>query len=106
MNSPHAKLQKKLLMFRGGLRIRAAVVAASLAIIAQVPSTGQSIITNFAGTRFFFPSDGINAVDAPVGVVTAVASDQKGDVYFADITTDRVFKIDSHGVLTTVAGTG
>jgi hypothetical protein len=93
-------------MFRGGLRLRAAMIVASLAITAHLPCAGQSIITRFAGTRFFFPPDGINAVNAPVGSITAVTVDQKGDVYFADITTQRVFKIDSNGVLTTVAGTG
>jgi uncharacterized protein (TIGR03437 family) len=78
-------------------------LAALLLTFASI-SFGQTIITTFAGSRSIFNGDGISAKDAPVGSVSAVTSDDRGNVYFADITTDRVYKIDSAGTLTTVAG--
>ncbi|MGD1071167.1 MAG: IPT/TIG domain-containing protein [Bryobacteraceae bacterium] len=63
-------------------------------------------ITTLAGSVYTFPADGIAAVNAPVGVVTAVAADKSGNIYFAELATDRVFKIDSKGILTRFAGNG
>src|SRR5438876_434946 len=66
-------------------------------------SFAQTIITTFAGSRFIFSGEGA-ALDAPIGSVTAVTADDRGNVYFADITTDRVYKVDAAGKLTKVAG--
>src|SRR5690242_2652350 len=81
------------------------LLVALLLVLASV-SSGQTIITTFAGSRFIFNGNDIAAKDAPVGAIVATATDDRGNVYFADITTDRVYKIDSAGKLTTVAGTG
>ena len=62
------------------------------------------MITTLAGSRYTFPTGAIAATSAPVGLVTAVAADSKGNIYLADTTTDRVFRIDTSGALTTFAG--
>ena len=80
-------------------------LVALLLVLASI-SSGQTIITTFAGSRFIFNGNDIAAKDAPVGAIAAVTADDRGNVYFADITTDRVYKVDSAGKLTTVAGTG
>ncbi len=67
----------------------------------------SGIITTVAGNGTFGSSvDGTPAVDAPLGSITAVAVDAAGTVYFADASASRVRKIDAHGLLTTVAGSG
>jgi len=81
-------------------------VLAALALCAPQVCPGQTIITTLAGSVYTFPADGIAAVNAPVGVVTAVTEDKNGNVYFAELATDRVFKIDTKGILTRFAGNG
>jgi len=81
-------------------------VLAALALCAPQVCPGQTIITTLAGSVYTFPADGIAAVNAPVGVVTAVTADKNGNVYFAELATDRVFKIDTKGTLTRFAGNG
>src|SRR5271165_1906109 len=83
----HDTLYDKLQYGVGGFqefRNLPSVVFAAVLVLATGYSTcfSQSIITNFAGARFFFPADGIAAVDAPIGVVTAVTADASGNVYF------------------------
>ncbi|HEX4136208.1 MAG TPA: hypothetical protein VHY84_16460 [Bryobacteraceae bacterium] len=69
-------------------------------------ASAQTIITTLAGSRFVFPSGTMPAIDAPVGDVSGVTEDQQGNIYFSDITTDRVFRVDIKGNLTAFAGSG
>jgi sugar lactone lactonase YvrE len=63
----------------------------------------QRIIVTVAGGGW---PNGVPAVSAPVGDATGVAVDQAGNVYIASPSTNRVFKVDSNGTLSLVAGNG
>jgi uncharacterized protein (TIGR03437 family) len=84
--------------------MRAWATTATLLLLTGSFSFAQTIITTLAGSKFTFPPDGIPALNAPIGRVSGVTADQHGSVYFSDFATDRVFRVDSKGVLTTFAG--
>jgi sugar lactone lactonase YvrE len=63
------------------------------------------IITRFAGTGVQgYTPDGAQAGSAAVGDVEAVAFDSAGNFYFIEADTCLVRKVDTSGILTTVAG--
>ena len=65
------------------------------------------IITTVAGTGVEgYSGDGGPAVDATISSIAGLAVDAAGDLYFADAGNDVVRRIDTTGVITTVAGTG
>ena len=65
------------------------------------------VITTIAGTgEFGFSGDGGPAVSAQLYVPSGVAVDGVGNLFIADFANDRIRKVDSAGVITTVAGTG
>lgn len=66
----------------------------------------QTIITTLAGTRFTLPPDGIPATTAGVGQVSGLAQDRNGNIYFSDLSTNRVYRIGTSGILTAYAGSG
>jgi trimeric autotransporter adhesin len=68
--------------------------------------SAQTIITTLAGSRFVFPSGSMAALNAPVGNVGGVTEDSQGNIYFSDLTTDHVFRVDGNGILTVFAGSG
>jgi len=73
--------------------------------IRKVSPTG--IITTIAGVGVQgFSGDGGPAAAAMVGRAEALALDSAGNLYFADSVNQRVRKIDTQGVITTIAGTG
>ena len=73
--------------------------------IRKVDSAG--VITTVAGTGGFgFSGDGGPAVDARLSYPRGVAVDGAGNLFIADWWDDRIRKVDSAGVITTVAGTG
>ena len=73
--------------------------------IRKVDSTGT--ITTIAGTgRSGFSGDGGPAVAAELHNPRGVAVDSAGNVYIADVSNDRIRKVDSTGTITTIAGTG
>ena len=73
--------------------------------IRKVDSSG--IITTIAGTgEFGFSGDGGPAVEAQLIAPYGVAVDSAGNVYIADRSNPRIRKVDSLGVITTIAGTG
>ena len=73
--------------------------------IRKVDSTGT--ITTVAGTGpRGFGGDGGLAVQAQLDRPTGVAVDSSGNLYVADSGNYRIRKIDSTGMITTVAGTG
>ena len=77
--------------------------------IRKVDTSG--IISTVAGTgETGFSGDGGPAVDAQLSFVTGIAVDPQGNVYFIDYgderTPDRIRRIDTEGIITTVAGPG
>jgi Putative Ig domain/NHL repeat len=66
----------------------------------------NGIITNFAGSADGTPGvvgDGVPATTPSLDYPLAVATDQVGNVYISD-TNSRVHKVDSRGIITTIAG--
>jgi sugar lactone lactonase YvrE len=67
----------------------------------------SGVISTLAGTgNCHFVGDGGPAVDASVCQPTGVAVDTAGNIYIADNGDYRVRKIDTSGIITTVAGNG
>jgi len=65
------------------------------------------IITTAAGTGTLgFDGDGGPATEAFIKNPTAVALDSLGNLYFADVYNERIRKVDSNGIISTVMGTG
>ena len=62
------------------------------------------VLSLFAGSAFGFSGDGGPAVQAAIAFPSGVAVDAAGNVYFADKANNRVRKVDTKGVITTVAG--
>ena len=73
--------------------------------IRKVDSSG--VITTIAGTgERGFSGDGGLAVQAQLRRPTGVATDSAGNLYIADEDNERVRKVDSAGVISTIAGSG
>ncbi|MDE0292950.1 MAG: hypothetical protein OXI93_02045 [Bryobacterales bacterium] len=73
--------------------------------IRKVDSSG--VITTIAGTGVEgFSGDGGQAVNAQLHSPWGVAVDGAGNLYIADRNNHRIRKVDSSGVITTIAGTG
>jgi uncharacterized protein (TIGR03437 family) len=65
------------------------------------------IITTIAGVGVQgFSGDGGPAVSAMLGRPVALALDSGGNLFFADSVNQRIRKIDTNGIITTVAGNG
>ncbi len=67
-------------------------------------STGK--LSTFAGTNFGFSGDGNQAAFAQLGDPQGVAIDAAGNVYIADSVNNRIRKVATNGIITTIAGTG
>ena len=64
----------------------------------------NGLITTIAGTgEQGYSADGIYAVNAKMGILTGVALDNSGNVLVTDF---RIRKINTNGVITTIAGNG
>ena len=76
-------------------------------MFAQTPAiTPGSIITTIAGTGAVgFSGDG-GAINAKLDGPTQFAVDAAGNIYFPDRGNNRIRKIDTSGVITTIAETG
>ena len=73
--------------------------------IRKVSSKG--IITTIAGTgNATYDGDGGAATDASINGPTSVTVDKAGNIYIADFGNNRVRKIDTKGIITTIAGNG
>jgi uncharacterized protein (TIGR03437 family) len=66
----------------------------------------QSVITTFAGTDAQFNGDGQPAVNAGLGLVTGIAVDGSGNVYFNDPDNHVVFRVGTDGIIHVIAGNG
>jgi sugar lactone lactonase YvrE len=73
--------------------------------IRKVDTAGT--ITTVAGTGAGgFSGDGGPATDAQLSAPSGVAVDAAGNLFIADISNDRIRKVDTAGTITTVAGNG
>lgn len=78
--------------------------------IRKVDTAG--VISTFAGNGFpFFGGDGGAATSASVSLCataqhSGIASDKQGNIYIADCRNNRIRKVDTAGIITTVAGIG
>ncbi|MDQ4089319.1 MAG: NHL repeat-containing protein [Actinomycetota bacterium] len=69
--------------------------------------TPAGVISTFAGNGTeSYGGDGRAAVSAQLGELGGIAVDRSGNVYIVDAGNLRIRKVDSRGVITTVAGTG
>lgn len=66
----------------------------------------SGVITTFAGTLSGFSGDGATATAAALSYPSGVAVDTSGNVYIADTSNQRVRKVGTNGIITTIAGTG
>ena len=65
------------------------------------------VITTFAGTGVAnFSGDGGPATAAQLNGPAGMVFDSAGNLYFADLNNQRVRKIDTSGIISTVAGNG
>ena len=69
-------------------------------------TAGAQTITTVAGTNWSFPSAPLPALQAPLGFVSSVTVDTAGNYYITDVSNYQVFKVDSSGTLSIVAGNG
>ena len=73
--------------------------------IRKVDTAG--IITTVAGDGIRgYGGDGGQAVSAPLGAPQGVTTDGAGNVYIADTRNHRIRKVDTTGIITTIAGDG
>ena len=73
--------------------------------VRKVDTSG--IITTFAGIgESGFSGDGGPAVSARLNHPTGLAVDNSGNLYIADSENHRIRRVDSSGIITTIAGTG
>ncbi|MBI3467696.1 MAG: hypothetical protein HY000_32205, partial [Planctomycetes bacterium] len=78
-------------------------VTSTIWLSAQVPAHAEKLVLVAGGGD---GADGTSAVGGQLRSPFGVHFDQAGNMYLVELTGQRVRKVDSRGVLTTVAGTG
>ncbi len=73
-------------------------------LIRKVGTNG--IITTVAGGGNAYPGNGGAATNASLGYPSGVAVDASGNLFFADLDNNYIRKVDTNGIITTVAGNG
>jgi uncharacterized protein (TIGR03437 family) len=66
----------------------------------------QAVITTFAGTDAVFTGDGQPALNAGLGLITGIAVDASGNIYFNDPDNHMVFRAGADGIIHVIAGNG
>ncbi len=74
-------------------------------LLCSLPGSCQDLVNTVAGSSWSF-SLGPTATQTPLGTPPAIAVDSSGNVYFTDSQNNLVFRLNSSGVLTILAGTG
>ena len=77
-----------------------------LAIVASERYIEAGSSTTVAGSTPGYGGDGGPAIEAQLGSPSEVAVDGSGNLYIADSANNRIRKIDTSGIITTVAGNG
>jgi hypothetical protein len=73
--------------------------------IRKIPTSG--IITTIAGNgQQGYSGDGGNATAAKLNLASGITADQAGNVFIADYANNRIRKVSTSGIITTVAGNG
>jgi sugar lactone lactonase YvrE len=74
-------------------------------VISRIDLKGN--MTTYVGTGSSgFSGDGGKATDARLNVPAGLAFDKDGNLYIADRNNHRIRKVDTRGIITTIAGTG
>jgi sugar lactone lactonase YvrE len=100
---------ERKLAFGVSFLLMLAAVSFSLPALAQAPQVAllPGIISTTAGTGVAgFSGDGGDATSAQLNFPYGIAVDGAGNQYVAEVGNHRVRKIDTSGVITTIAGTG
>ncbi|MCU1238033.1 MAG: repeat containing protein [Candidatus Solibacter sp.] len=74
-------------------------------LMAAAIASGQTISTIAGNGNAGFGGDGGQAAQAPLNRVAGLIVDPSGNLYLAEELNNRVRKIDTNGVITTLAGT-
>jgi YVTN family beta-propeller protein len=73
--------------------------------IRKISASGK--VTTIAGNGIFsYVGDGVPAVNTSIGQPYSPAYDSNGNLYFAQVGACRIRKVDTHGIITTIAGNG
>jgi len=81
--------------------------AGHVTVVAGIgPFTGDLTIKDHGWTKGGYAGDGGPAVDAQLRFPTGLAFDAQGNLYISDHQNDAVRKVDTNGLITTVAGIG
>jgi len=70
------------------------------------PNGITTTIAGIVGTKYGYNGDGILATKSTLAYPTDIKMDRVGNIYIADGTNFRIRKIDTAGIITTIAGTG
>jgi len=81
-------------------------VSDSLCVIWKINSNGDGTIVAGTAWGFGYGGDGGPATQALLFIPAGVAVDAAGNLYIADWLNERIRKVDTNGVITTVAGNG
>src|ERR1700690_736022 len=77
-----------------------------LPLLAAAIASGQTISTFAGNGTAGYSGDGGQATQAEINRVVGLAADPARNIYLADQNNNRVRKVDTNGVITTLAGTG
>jgi small nuclear ribonucleoprotein (snRNP)-like protein len=72
----------------------------------ETSSTSGTITTIAGNGKEGYSGDGSSAINAELNAPNSIAVDASGNVYIADTKNNRVRKVGTNGIITTVAGTG
>ncbi|MEK7435248.1 MAG: hypothetical protein AABZ74_19105, partial [Cyanobacteriota bacterium] len=68
------------------------------------PSPTNNVITTTAG--LYINSNNLKATNVTLNKPNSIKKDKDGNLYIVDTTNNRIRKIDTNGIITTIAGTG
>lgn len=78
----------------------------TLGLLGALTISAQGVVTTLAGTDWVFPATATAATAAPLGASFGLAADSDGVLFGGDCDNHILFKIDTSGLLTVVAGNG